>query len=505
MSVTNVDGSARARFAGVDWAKDDHALCVVDGRGVVLERAVVAHTAAGLARLVRVAASVMTCARSGSSVVTGPVVDALLGAGLPVFVIAPGQIKALRGRYGSAGNKDDRFDAFVLADVVRTDRRPVDTVAGRSATTRPCCARWCRARKDLVGHRVAAANQLRAHLDSAMPGVVGLFSALDAPISLAFLARFGSQDALDWLSEPRLQAWLTRQRYPGRTSAATLLERIRTAPRGPVGGYGQGLAEITRALLAVLASLVQQIAVLDRRIAAAFAAHPDRQVFAGLPKAGTLRAARLLAEIGDARGRFPTASSLACLAGAAPSTRQSGRSRVVTFRWGADKNLRDAVCDFAGDSFHANAWAHDLYQRARARGHDHPHAVRVLARAWLNVIWKSAHNGRAARRPALPAPRRRDPTGLRPSVKLLHPGALKGQLAESCADSAACRVRRHRERRGGTARERWSARGRAGSEPAGAAERAVQRAATTPSMSGEHAPGSRTSSCSSGMYSKFMP
>jgi transposase len=221
-----------------------------------------------------------------------------------------------------------------------------------------------------------------------MPGVVGLFSALDAPISLAFLARFGSQDALDWLSQARLQAWLTKRRYPGRTSAAVLLERIRTAPRGPVGGYGQGLAEITRALLAVLASLVQQIAVLDRRIAAVFAAHPDRQVFAGLPKAGTLRAARLLAEIGDARGRFPTASSLACLAGAAPSTRQSGRSRVVTFRWGADKNLRDAVCDFAGDSFHANAWAHDLYQRARARGHDHPHAVRVLARAWLNVIWK---------------------------------------------------------------------------------------------------------------------
>lgn len=159
-------------------------------------------------------------------------------------------------------------------------------------------------------------------------------------------------------------------------------------PRGPAGGYAAGLAGITAALLAALRVLAQQIAVLDKRIAAAFAAHPDRQVFAGLPRAGTLRAARLLAEIGDARGRFPTASSLACLAGAAPSTRQSGRSRTVAFRWGADKHLRDAVCDFAGDSFHANAWANDLYQRARARGHDHPHAVRVLARAWLNVIWK---------------------------------------------------------------------------------------------------------------------
>ena len=76
-----------------------------------------------------------------------------------------------------------------------------------------------------------------------------------------------------------------------------------------------------------------------------------------------MRAARLLAEIGDARGRFPTADSLACLAGVAPSTRQSGKVKAVTFRWGADKQLRDALCDFAGDSRHANPWAADLYQR----------------------------------------------------------------------------------------------------------------------------------------------
>ncbi|GAB7042527.1 MULTISPECIES: IS110 family transposase [Catenuloplanes] len=101
-----------------------------------------------------------------------------------------------------------------------------------------------------------------------------------------------------------------------------------------------------------------------------------------------MRAARLLAEIGDARGRFPTPASLACLAGVAPSTRESGKARVVAFRWAVDKQLRDAVCDFAGDSRHSNPWAADLYHRARARGHDHPHCVRILARAWLDIIWK---------------------------------------------------------------------------------------------------------------------
>jgi hypothetical protein len=66
----------------------------------------------------------------------------------------------------------------------------------------------------------------------------------------------------------------------------------------------------------------------------------------------------------------------------------AGKVKIVAFRWAVDKQLGDAVIDFAGDSHHANPWAADLYAKARARGHDHPHAVRILARAWLHIIWR---------------------------------------------------------------------------------------------------------------------
>lgn len=115
-----------------------------------------------------------------------------------------------------------------------------------------------------------------------------------------------------------------------------------------------------------------QIDTLTRQITATLDTHPDKNIFVHLPKAGTVRAARMLAEIGDARGRFPTADSLACLAGVAPSTRESGKVRIVAFGWAVDKQLRDAICDFAGDSRHKNPWAANLYTQARARGHDHP-------------------------------------------------------------------------------------------------------------------------------------
>ena len=164
--------------------------------------------------------------------------------------------------------------------------------------------------------------------------------------------------------------------------------RLTAAPRGATGDHGAANAHITRALLAVLPTLVDQIKALSGQIAEQLDPHPDAHIFTSLPRSGTVRAARLLAEIGDCRARFPTPEALACLAGVAPSTRQSGKIRAVGFRWACDKQLRDAVCDFAGDSRHANPWAADLYNRALARGHDHPHAVRILARAWLYVIWR---------------------------------------------------------------------------------------------------------------------
>jgi transposase len=380
-------GTAAARVtAGVDWAKDDHAVCVVGGQGEALERFAVRHDAAGLrqlaARLLRAGVSQVGIERSD-----GPVVDTLLAAGLTVFVIPPGQVKNLRSRYGSAGNKDDRFGAYVLADAVRTDARRLRPME-RDTEQTTALRSTARARRDLVGHRVAAANQLRAHLQIVFPAAAALFASVDSAITLAFLSRFTTQEQADWLSPKRLAAWLKSVSYSGNADPAVLHARLLAAPRGQAGQHAAVHAGTTLALVAVLRTLNAQIQALAASIDTQMDAHPDAVIFQSLPRSGTIRAARLLAEIGDARGRFPTRDSMTCLAGVAPSTRQSGKVKSVTFRWGADKQLRDALCDFAGDSRRASPWAADLYDKAIARGCDHPHAVRILARAWAHVIWR---------------------------------------------------------------------------------------------------------------------
>ena len=377
---------ATPRFGSVDWAASSHAACIVDATGGIVDQWTVEHTAAGLATLVR-RFRAEHVSRVAIERPDGPVVEALLAADLEVVVVASRAVKALRTRYSLAGNKTDRSDAYMLADCLRTDGhrwRSLQADTPQTVTLRTSV----RTRKALVETRVATANQLRAHLELVFPGAVGLFADLDSRISLRFLERFPSAKQAAVLTERRLQAWLKANAYGGRCSAADLLQRLHRAPAGVDGASAEAHAHITASLVRVLRTLVDEIAVLERHIHEQLAVHPDALIFQSLPRAGTVRAATLLAEIGDCRARFPSPETLAALAGVVPSTRASGTLRVVTFRWACDARLRAALVDFAQDSVRGSAWAEQLYRRHRHQRKRHPHATRIVARAWIDVIWR---------------------------------------------------------------------------------------------------------------------
>jgi transposase len=149
---------------------------------------------------------------------------------------------------------------------------------------------------------------------------------------------------------------------------------------------------IVLTLVDLLAQLREQQADLEARIKEALLAHPDGPIFTSLPRAGIVRAATLLAEIGDCRARFPDPAALAAAAGVAPSTRQSGKHLTVAYRRGCNKQLRHALIDWAQDTPRANAWARDTYDRARNRGCRHPHAARILAQSWTRILWPCWHD-----------------------------------------------------------------------------------------------------------------
>lgn len=376
-------------FIGLDWAVHTHAVCIIDAAGAALDRFEVAHDRDGLAELLRRLARRGKRLRIAIERPSGLIVDALVEAGHEVFPIHPNAVKASRPRYRSHGAKSDASDAYLLADLLRTDGHRWRALARQSDAIRALRA-LVRSRDDLVDARVAAANQLTSTLQAFWPGAAVIFADVASPIALAFLRRYPSPRSARRLTEAQLQRFCKAQHYSGRRSAADLLSRLRAAATGGVGARTeQAMANVVRSQVAVLVPIVTQIAVLTRSIEQFMQTLPDGLLMMSFPRAGQVCAAQILAELGDVRERFPNADQLAAEAGAVPVTYQSGKTRSVAFRWACNHRLRKAITCLADNSRHANDWARSIYQAARARGCDHTHAIRILARAWLRVIWRA--------------------------------------------------------------------------------------------------------------------
>jgi len=377
-------------FVGIDWASQAHAVCVIDQTGRIHWQGCVPHTAEGLTEVLR---RLQRYRRRGHLRValerpSGLLVDTLVDAGLEVVPIHPNALKASRPRYSAAGGKSDPGDAFILADVLRTDGHRFRPLRPPSDDTRALRA-LVRGRDDLMAQRVALANQLRALLERFWPGAAAIFADVDSPIALAFLTRYPTPHSAARLGEARLAQFLGQQGYSGRRPVAELLARLRRAPVSQVGATeAEASGEVVGALVAVLTPLVTHLQQLSARLEAAVPQHPDGPLVQSLPRSGAVNAAQILAELGDDRARFATDEQFAAEAGLAPVTHASGQHHAVVFRWACNKRLRRAVTTFADNSRHGSRWAALVYQRARARGCRHQHAIRILARAWARILWR---------------------------------------------------------------------------------------------------------------------
>jgi transposase len=382
-------------FVGIDWAAQSHAVCVMDQAGKVVARFTIDHSADGIATLIHRLAKYAAAEDIPVAIErpNGRLVDLLLEAGHPVVPVSPNAIKTWREGEVLSGAKSDAADAEVIAEYLRLRQHRLCVAAPYSDAT--IAARTVvRTRTDLVEQRVAATNQLSALLDTHWPGAKAIFADVESPISLAFLTRYPTPASAQHLGEKRLAAFLAKQGYPGRRHPGVLLARLRQAPSGSTGtAVTEALADAVAALVGVLTALNTAIKNLDRSVATRLEEHPDGKIFASLPRSGQINAAQMLAEWGDCRQAYDGPDSIAALAGCTPVTKASGKHKAVHFRWACNKRFRKAITTFADNSRHESQWAAKIYNQARDAGKDHPHAVRILARAWIRVIWRCWQDG----------------------------------------------------------------------------------------------------------------
>ncbi len=383
-------------YVGIDWAAETHAVCVLDAAGKIAAEFTIAHTADGFAELLRRLdrlASDRVEVPVGIERPDGRLVDALLQAGHPVVPVSPNAIKTWREGEVLSGAKSDAGDAAVIAEYLRLRAHRLRPLTPYSAPTK-ALRTVVRTRTDIVELRVAASNQLTALLDAHWPGAKAIFADVESPIALAFLTRYPTATHAQRLGEKGVRAFCVKHGYSGRRTPAQLLTRLRAAPAGTTEqGLTNAVRDAVLALVTVLHTLGAARKDLDRSVAAHLGEHPDEKIFTSLPRSGQINAAQVLAEWGDSRQAYEGPDAVAALAGMTPVTTQSGKHRAVHFRWACNKRFRVAISTFADNSRHASPWAAKIYTDAITRGHDHPHAVRVLARAWIRVIYRCWHDG----------------------------------------------------------------------------------------------------------------
>ena len=380
-------------FAGIDWGGQHHQLCIVDGSGQRVAQVRVSHDVAGLAELDRQMLKFAGRFPVAIERSEGLLVEHLQDRGHAVFPVSPRIAARARERYRVAPVKDDRFDAFVLADTLRHEHshwRPLAIASPLLAEIKALT----RDRERLLETQQATEHQLRMILEAYHPAPARLFSSVDRQITLAFVADYPTPAIASRVKTARMAGFLSRHHYTGRVPAQVLAERMRANLLTASPGTVTGKSFSAQAFARLLSQLNTTLAEYDDAIAAAVAEHADWAIFASFPGIGPILTAVLLAEIGEDRNRYPSSDVLLAEAGLAPVTRSSGRSTSVRFRYAANRHLREAAMWWAFNSLKESPWAADAFRQARdQRGQRYHRALRGLSARWMRILWRCWTDG----------------------------------------------------------------------------------------------------------------
>jgi transposase len=376
-------------YVGIDWSESKHDVCLLNEAGAILKEFVISQSAAGhkkLAEEIKAFGIPSESCLVGLETSNNLLVDFLEPHPYQTYVIPPNKVASSRGRFSGSGRRNDRSDARLLADMLRTDagRFTPWQVDGAVVSQMRASLRLI---DDLTQSITRYSNRLRAALLRAYPAAVALFSDLTTQIALQFVIHYPSQTAAQTLSYTEFAAFCRQHRYshPHRIIQryAHLQKQHPEPPSAITAAYQEPLA----VWAALLLNFVQQKRQAIKRVHQLFLTHPDAGIFASLPGAGELLAPKLLVMFGDHRERFPTPTAIQSLAGTCPITIQSGKKHIIRFRRACNREYRHTAQLFALRSVQQSSWAATYFSQARARGMSESHAYRCLANRWLKITW----------------------------------------------------------------------------------------------------------------------
>ena len=378
-------------FIGIDWADRKHDVSLSAAGSDRAESSVLDHKplairkwAEGLRERFPVG-SIAVCLELSQ----GPIVSALLEHDFfVIFPVNPSTLAKYRRAFTPSGAKDDPTDAQIALDLLLRHRDKLKPLRREGPDMR-ALRQLVETRRDLVQDRVRITNRLTFALKAYYPQVLQWFRDKETDVFIDFLARWPSLQAAQRARPETLVRFFHAHnvRYPAvvkRRIDAIKTERPLTSDAAVI----EPTELLVQALLPQLRALNDAILAMDAAISGRCERLPDFPLFAELPGAGPVFAARLLAAFGEQRDRYDTASSIQKYVGIAPVTERSGNKHWVHWRWACPKFLRQTFVEWAAETIPRSFWARAFYESHKAKGATHNAAIRALAFKWIRLLYR---------------------------------------------------------------------------------------------------------------------
>ncbi len=384
-------------FAGIDWGKNSHQVCVVNQEGSVVGEKSFKHTGGGLFEMsqwMREVSGSEDCDMAVAIEVNqGPVVESLCEQGFMVYSINPKQLDRFRDRFCVSGAKDDRKDALVLASALRTDRKHFRYVEPQDCDV-IALREFNRTREELTSERTRLVNRLRALLWRYYPQFEELLGSTVRPWHLELWELMPCPCAAKGKRASTVQKILKRNRVRriGAEEALKILraEEINVSDATVrscifhITSVVERLKVADRQLKEIKDSIDKIIETMNEKLKAEGGGSTDIEILRSIPGVGTVVLATLVAEAWDLVRRRDF-EAIRCLGGTAPVTRQSGKTKLVIKRRAVCKSLSAAFHVLGGVAVKHDPVSRARYEELRGKGHGYCRSVRTVCDRLLFV------------------------------------------------------------------------------------------------------------------------
>lgn len=392
-------------WVGMDWAKDNYQICVINSQRDIISEQVVDHNGSAISNfltwLTKLSNDKPALIALSIEMPHGALVESLIERGFAVFSINPKQMDRFRDRFSVAGSKDDRLDALVLADSLRTDEHCFHRIQTDDPWTIQL-REWSRAEQDTVEDINRAMNQFRQLLHRYFPQLLTLSPSADEPWLWELLEAGPTPQEAAKLKPTRIRKILSKHRIR-RCSAEEVQEQLRTSPLRLAPGSADAISKHALLLLPKLRLLTAQrknIATQIQQLLETLSKpepgqpeqHRDAKILLSCPGVGRIIAATMLAEASEAI-RNRDYHALRGYAGAAPITRRSGKQHIVIMRKACNPRLRDALYHWARVASMHEPRCKEQYSQMRQKGQTHGRALRGIGDRLLHMLIAMLNHG----------------------------------------------------------------------------------------------------------------